>query len=238
MKFLTSKAILEINANLNRGESSPMFSGSRVSLDDLKEYSTVRIIFSEEAYTKLLQLFNKQKNIGTYFYGKVFNNLVFISTSLSDYDVQSGTDDSIVSYKKTCYQELKLMTEASDVMQKPFSAVIDFQIRDINAENDLEYMDSDLYSYAYQQLYLQPMSKNSVVYFGMISVKENDAYKLRCVFYDSLEHTFIKISNIYYLCNREMHKFNNDSIDKFVELTVNEKQDILRKLKAYKGSGK
>lgn len=238
MKFLTSKAILEINANLNRGESSPMFSGSRVSLDDLKEYSTARIIFSEAAYTKLLQLFNKQKNIGTYFYGKVFNNLVFISTSLSDYDVQSGTDDSIVSYKKTCYQELKLMTEASDVMQKPFSAVIDFQIRDINAENDLEYMDSDLYSYAYQQLYLQPMSKNSVVYFGMISVKENDAYKLRCVFYDSLEHTFIKISNIYYLCNREMHKFNNDSIDKFVELTVNEKQDILRKLKAYKGSGK
>lgn len=238
MKFLTSKAILEINANLNRGESSPMFSGSRVSLDDLKEYSKVRIVFSEEAYTKLLQLFNKQKNIGTYFYGKVFNNLVFISTSLSDYDVQRGTDDSIVSYKKTCYQELKLMTEASDVMQKPFSAVIDFQIRDINAENDLEYMDSDLYSYAYQQLYLQPMSKNSVVYFGMISVKENDVYKLRCVFYDSLEHTFIKISNIYYLCNREMHKFNNDSIDKFVELTVNEKQDILRKLKAYKGSGK
>lgn len=238
MKFLTSKAILEINANLNRGESSPMFSGSRVSLDDLKEYSKVRIVFSEEAYTKLLQLFNKQKNIGTYFYGKVFNNLVFISTSLSDYDVQRGTDDSIVSYKKTCYQELKLMTEASDVMQKPFSAVIDFQIRDINAENDLEYMDSDLYSYAYQQLYLQPMSKNSVVYFGMILVKENDVYKLRCVFYDSLEHTFIKISNIYYLCNREMHKFNNDSIDKFVELTVNEKQDILRKLKAYKGSGK
>lgn len=238
MKFLTSKAILEINANLNRGESSPMFNGSRVSLDDLKEYSTVRIIFSEEAYTKLLQLFNKQKNIGTYFYGKVFNNLIFVSTSLSDYDVQRGTDDSIVSYKKSCYQELKLMTEASDVMQKPFSAVIDFQIRDINAENDLEYMDSDLYSYAYQQLYLQPMSKNSVVYFGMISVKENDAYNLRCVFYDSFEHTFIKISNIYYLCNGGMHKFNNDSIDKFVELTVNEKQDILRKLKAYKGSGK
>ena len=52
-------------------------------------------------------------------------------------------------------------------------------------ENVTEYMDSDLYSYAYQQLYMQPCTSNSIIYFGMISVKENGSYKLRCVFYDS-----------------------------------------------------
>ncbi len=241
MKFLTSKAITEINSSLDKREIFPSFSENRVDLEDLNEYSGVRIIFSEEAYIKLLQLLGKQKSIGSYFYGKISNNLVFISTSLSDYDIQRRKYcNPVISANKDNLDELKLMTEESDAIKRPFNAVVDFRVYDdfSSDENGVIYMDSDLYSYAYQQLYLQPVSKNSVIYFGIISVKENGSYKLRCVFYDSLEHTFIKVNNIYYLRDKEIHKFNNDSVSKSVELTVAERQDILRKLKAYNDSSK
>ena len=63
MKFLTSKAITEINSSLDKKEVFPIFSENRVDLDDLKEYAGVRVIFSEEAYVKLLQLLGKQKTL-------------------------------------------------------------------------------------------------------------------------------------------------------------------------------
>lgn len=242
MKFLTSKAISEINNCLDINEVFPTFNDRRVSLDDLNEYAGVRIIFSEEAYVRLLQLLNKQENIGSYFYGKISNNLVYISISISDYEIRRRKNyNSVISAKKENLDELKFMTEKSDALKNPFNAVVDFRVYesdDNNQEVGTDYTDSDLYSYAYQQLYMQPKSKNSVIYFGMISVKERGAYKLRCVFYDALECTFIRATNIYYLRNNEIYRFNNDSVDKSVELTSAERQDIIRKLKAYSESGK
>lgn len=241
MKFLTSKAISEINSSLDKREIFPSFSESRVDLEDLKEYPGVRIIFSEEAYIKLIQLLSKQKSIGSYFYGRISNNLVFVSTSISDYSIQRRKYcNPVISANKDNLEELKLMTGGNDAIKRPFNAVVDFRAYDNYGidENNSMYMDSDLYSYAYQQLYLQPVGKNPLIYFGIISVKEHGSYKLRCVFYDSLEHTFIKVNNIYYLRNKEIHKFNNDAVFKSVELTPAEKQDILRKLKAYSESGK
>lgn len=241
MKFLTSKAITEINSSLDKKEVFPIFSENRVDLDDLKEYAGVRVIFSEEAYVKLLQLLGKQKSIGSYFYGRISNNLVFVSTSLSDYEIQKRRyTNPVISAKNDNLNELKLMTEKSDAIKSPYNAVVDFRVymHDNAKENATEYMDSDLYSYAYQQLYMQPCTGNSIIYFGMISVKENGSYKLRCVFYDFLDRTFIKVSNLYYMCAKEIHKFNNDSAHKSIELTSVEKQDILRKLKSYVESGR
>ena len=50
------------------------------------------------------------------------------------------------------------MTEKSDAIKSPYNAVVDFRVymHDNAKENVTEYMDSDLYSYAYQQLYMQP----------------------------------------------------------------------------------
>ena len=185
MKFLTNKAITEINSSLDKKEVFPIFSENRVDLDDLKEYAGVRVIFSEEAYVKLLQLLGKQKSIGSYFYGRISNNLVFVSTSLSDYEIQKRRyTNPVVSATNDNLNELKLMTEKSDAIKSPYNAVVDFRVymHDNAVENATEYMDSDLYSYAYQQLYMQPCTGNSIIYFGMISVKENGSYKLRCVF--------------------------------------------------------
>lgn len=44
MKFLTNKAITEINSSLDKKEVFPIFSENRVDLDDLKEYAGVRVI--------------------------------------------------------------------------------------------------------------------------------------------------------------------------------------------------
>ena len=52
------------------------------------------------------------------------------------------------------------------------------------------------------------------------------------------DRTFIKVSNLYYMRAKEIHKFNNDSANKSIELTSVEKQDILRKLKSYMESGR
>ena len=129
MKFLTSKAITEINSSLDKKEVFPIFSENRVDLDDLKEYAGVRVIFSEEAYVKLLQLLGKQKSIGSYFYGRISNNLVFVSTSLSDYEIQKRRyTNPVVSATNDNLNELKLMTEKSDAIKSPYNAVIDFRV--------------------------------------------------------------------------------------------------------------
>ena len=246
MKFLTNKAITEINSSLDKKEVFPIFSENRVDLDDLKDqFMQIKKLGPlKSILTKLpgiLQLLGKQKSIGSYFYGRISNNLVFVSTSLSDYEIQKRRyTNPVISAKNDNLNELKLMTEKSDAIKSPYNAVVDFRVymHDNAVENATEYMDSDLYSYAYQQLYMQPCTGNSIIYFGMISVKENGSYKLRCVFYDFLDRTFIKVSNLYYMCAKEIHKFNNDSAHKSIELTSVEKQDILRKLKSYVESGR
>ena len=254
MSINATNALSDINERLKNKEvdNNNLLAGHRINhKTDLEQLETSKVVFSEHAFKKIIDFMNKTitndfTEFGTYFYGKVLNNILYIEGYLSDFEHSDGIYESgAVEVTDKNLEELDLMTEKTDENPNPFNIVMHFHthpdhIKDKNGNiitpASLLYSENDLYSYAYQQKYLQPNSSNSVIFLGCLLPANNGNPQINCVYYDIIKENFVNIPNIYYMFKNEVHKFNNNKIDDNITISKEEAQKIKSKVKTYKES--
>ena len=184
------------------------------------------VVFNERCTMKLLQseCYTKKNQVeaGTFFYGKVRGNTLYIDTYLSDFEHADGVyRNCAVDVTDHNLKELDLMTEKSEFNQHPYNVVVHFHTHPsvvINRNgvpitpNTFRYSEQDLYTYGYLQKYSQPVSDNFVLFIGGLMGINDERTQISMVFYDAVRKDFFNISNIYFLSNGELHKFNNFDI--------------------------
>ncbi len=251
MSASAQSALSEITKRLkNKEVEDDLLTGHRINhKTDLEQLQTAKVVFSEHAFKKLIDFMNKIINndfteYGTYFYGKVLNNILYIEGYLSDFAHSDGIYASgAVDVTNKNLKELELMTEKTEENPNPFNVVMHLHthpdhIKDENGNIIIPksrlYSENDLYSYAYQQKYLQPDSKNSVIFLGALVSANNGHPQINCVYYDITKENFVNIPNIYYMYKNNVHKFNNNQIDNNIVISEEESQKIKSKINIYK----
>lgn len=250
--MLFKKALKDINDLLKHEavDNNNLLTGHRINhKTDLEQLDNAKIVFSEPAFKKLVNIINDAINndfteYGTYFYGDVLQNVLYIEYSLSNFESSNGIYKSgAVDVTEKNLKEMSFMTEKTSNNHNPFNIVMHFHthpdhIKDfygnILTPSSLLYSENDLYSYAYQQKYLQPTSNNPVIFLGCLVATNYGNPQINCVLYDERKQNFINIPNIYYINNDKVFKFNNVGIMNDIPTSQQEIHEIKERIRSLK----
>lgn len=95
-------ALSKINERLKSKvvNNDDLLTGHRINhKTDLEQLETAKVVFSEHAFKKIIDFMNKTvtndfTEFGTYFYGKMLNNILYIEGYLSDFAHADGIYES------------------------------------------------------------------------------------------------------------------------------------------------
>ena len=244
-------ALAEINELLKspRVDNNHLLTGCRIDhKTDLEQLTTACVVFGAKAFSKLVGIMNECRaydctEFGTYFYGRALGDVLYIEKYSSDFAHSDGIYQSgavEVTYQN--FEELRTMTERTVNNPNPYNIVMHVhthpdRVKDAYGNTvipqSLRYSENDLYSYGYQQLYLQPKSGNPVVFLGLLIPANYKHPQIHCVFYDVNKQNFVNLPNIFYRYNNINHKFNNDDVTTNIAISKEEDQKIKSKLNPY-----
>ena len=196
---------------------------------DFKKINT-KIVFNERCTNKLLSFIDLVLNTdyreyGTYFYGNLCGNLIYIDDFYSDFQLADGLfKNGAVDVTKQNLEELDNKTEKSKT-KNPCDVVMHFHTHPDHVIDESGSVidpasqlmsEQDLYSYGYHQKYLQPVSNNPVVFIGGMISKNNNNPEFSIVFYDDIRKCFFNIGdNIYLTHNSELSKLDNKGLNNY-----------------------
>lgn len=199
-----------------------------------------KVVFDEKTSTKLLSMIAKMLDTdyveyGTYFYGYLSGNTIYINDSLSDFKSSTGVYlGAAINVTEQNVIELNSKIEKS-LNARPCNVVMHFHTHpdyvidkygDIIKAIPLLMSEQDLYCYGFQQLYMQPTSKNSVIYIGCMAAKNNNKPQISTVIYDPNKMCFYYIDNIFLTHNGQILKVNSDDLTTHKEISLKEKAEI------------
>lgn len=224
MTNIAKQALKEINEKLKNSEvdNDNLLMGHRINhKKDMEQICNVKVILSEEIILKIVEFANQNheqnyREFGTYFYGRMINNIIYISGYTgTDFCLSDGVyNNGAVDVSEKSLKELESLTQK---IENPYNIVVHFHTHPsyvINNNGVLIkpasnfYSENDLYSYAYHQVYMQP-NNSPVIYLGGLIFNNLNSAEINFVFYDSINHEFCNLTNMYYLMNNNIYKINN-----------------------------
>ena len=197
-------------------------------LDQRKDFPkiSIKVVFSEKATIKFMEFVKKTidtdyREYGLYFFGNKYDGFIYIDDFGSEFELANGLyANGAVNVTKKHLQELDQKTEKK-YTDNPCNVVMHFHthpdtVKD-RAGNDYKpagqlMSEQDLYSYGYHQLYLQPRSKNPVLYIGGMLAKNNNKPQFNIVFYDPERNNYYNMGNIFLTYDKKLIRLNNDNI--------------------------
>ena len=219
--------------------------GSRIDhTTDMNKFH-VSVVFNERCLKKLIQMNNATRKelieYGTFFYGRIKNNTLYIETYMSDFErANSEFVEAAVNVTDRNLKEKEMLTEHSELNTNPYNVVVHFHTHPAYAitedyravkPNTTRYSDQDLYTYGYLQKYHQPESGNVVLYIGGLLAVDDDRSQISMVFYDKVRKDFFNINNLYYIFHGQLFKFNNFDITKSEKIEDTSGIKLMKELK-------
>ena len=225
-------------------DNNSLLKGHRI--DQRKDFTkkSIKIIFNEKTSKKLLNMVKKVletdfAEYGTYFYGNVYDDFIYIDDVYSDFQLSDGLyENGAVEVTEQNLKELDMKTERS-LTENPCNVVMHFHTHPDHVQDKRGNIltpasslmsEQDLYSYGYHQLYLQPTSKNPVLYIGGMLAKNYNKPQFNIVFYDIERQCFYNLNNIYLVQNQELIKVDNYNFINSKVLPLNIKEDTKIKI--------
>jgi hypothetical protein len=142
---------------------------------------------------------------------------------MSDFEKSDGLyKNCSVDITEKNMRELDMMTEYSSFNNHPYNIVVHVHTHPpvvINEHgvpitpNTFKYSEQDLYSYGYMQKYCQPITNNFVLFLGCLFAVDKERTQISIVHYDKVRKDFYNVSNIYFIHEGELYKFNNYNVE-------------------------
>lgn len=243
---IPNQALFEINARLKSREI-PADEMKQARVDHTTDMSKfhVSVLFSEKCFKKLIEMNNDTANNlrenGTFFYGRIKGNTLFIVDYKSDFIRTDGIyKNAAVNVSERNMLEKIVLTEKTKRNPQPYNVVVHFHTHPAYVVNDsnkiikpntTRYSDQDLYSYGYLQKYHQPKTENIIIYTGGLLAVDNSRSQISMVYYDPVKKDFFNINNIYYGYKGELFKFNNQDISKSKKIEDTSGIKLMKELK-------
>lgn len=245
MKEAAIEALKEINERLktNKIDGKHLLRGHRIDHNmDIEQNEEIRIILGEEVTDRIFEFARKSNfddfiEYGTYFFGRMLGDYVYISkytqTDFENFDTKY-IGGSVCATEQNMY-ELKQMTDRKNFVSKPYNVVVHFHTHpdhfiDKNGKiitpASNYYSENDLYSYGYQQVYLQ-QNDNHILYIGCLLSNNKGFPIISFVIYDEDKKNFINIKNAYYILDGELCKFIDGEIINQTLVDKNEKIKLI-----------
>ena len=248
-------AIRKINESVKNGISSGVeFVDARINHNSDLEQKSIPIVFNEKCIKKILESCNEVVNSrteerGTFFYGRIINDMMIFDTYKSDFELADGVFENGAVSMENCLPELEEMTKPSKNNSKPYNVVMHFHVHPSyvlvkNSEGNYEEIDvnyrslllSDQDYLAYEWLdntqQYNPEGK-TIFLGGLLSVNYGIKPNFTCVTYVDEKETFINFTNIYYIINDKVFRFNRFNISNSKLTNEESCHKIIDSIKAY-----
>lgn len=205
----------------------------------------VSVVFNEKCFKKILAFNNATSNTlveyGTFFYGRIKGNTLYIEDYKSDFARCDGVfvDDAVCVTERNMFEKI-VLTEKTKKNPNPYNVVVHFHTHPAYGITEnyeayktctTRYSDQDLYSYGYLQKYRQPKSENIIIYLGGLLAVDDGRTQISMVYYDPKKKDFYNVSNIYYMCNGNLIKFNNYDITRSKKIEDTSGIRLMKELK-------